>query len=125
MPDEGKTFSPIALWATNTYTGDLIGIAFEGDESAPPPENRRYFLELLSVPEGVEGAPPEGTVWEVPAHGLFSVILPTYQWWEDKGGPPGEPHGYLFSFTITPEIPEPGTMVCALLAAGVLALRRR
>lgn len=124
--DETKTFDPIALWASNTFPADFMGIAFEGDDLNPPPEDRRYLLELLYVPDGIESAPPVGTVWEVPARGLFYVLVPTYRWWEDKTDSAGEPHGYLFSFTMTPVIPEPSSLLAAgLLGAAWIAGRRR
>lgn len=123
--NEGKTFAPIALWATDRYAPEIMGLAFEGDPANPPPEDRRYFLELLYVPEGLEGAPEAGTVWEVPYRGLFSILVPTYRWMDDGPGPSGQPHGYLFSFRVTPVIPEPRGWLGALLTAGGLAAARR
>ena len=117
-PLESEVFTPIALWAERHFEPDVMGIAFEGDEFNPPPQDRQYFLELLYVPEGIEGAPPVGTIWEAPSDGPFSVTVPTYRWTlpEPNYGSP-DPAGYLFSFTMTPVIPEPASFFGLILGA--------
>jgi|GEM_PF-2179105 len=124
-PSEGKVFTPISLWAETPYHPDVMGIAFEGDEYNPPPTDREYFLELLFVPDGVEGAPEVGAIWEVPPDEPFFILVPTYRWTlpAPDFGDPG-PQGYLFSLTMTPVIPEPASLM-SLLLGGVLIRRRR
>ena len=65
-----------------------------------PPSDRRYFLELVAVPL-VAGAPPVGTVWEIPVGSLFTLELPTYRTEEGL-------EGYQFAFTMTRDITLPG-----------------
>ena len=102
-----------------------MGLIFVGDDANPPSPDRRYFLELLYVPEGIVGAPEVGTVWEISYRDVFYIEVPTYRWWEDGPGPNGEPHGYLFSFTITPTVPEPTGFTGVLCGAALIAARRR
>jgi hypothetical protein len=66
-----------------------------------PPESRQYLLKLLAVPEGVTGAPPAGTVWELPVQGLFTLALPTYRTTNGL-------EGYRFAFTISDALAVPG-----------------
>jgi len=63
--------------------------------------DRNYLLELVTVPDGVTGAPAVGTVWELPTDALFTVELPTYQTTEGLTG-------YEFSFTVTEAEASPG-----------------
>ncbi|MBU0616963.1 MAG: PEP-CTERM sorting domain-containing protein [Planctomycetes bacterium] len=97
-------------------------MAIEADVYFTPPADRSYLLELLYVPEGINGAPEVGTAWEVPLDQTFVVSVPTYRWSPDD---PDDPHGYLFAFTIT-AVPEPAS-VFGLIVAGMLlhAHRRR
>ena len=123
LPEESKTFSPITLWATGAYESETMAMAIEADPYFTPPSERTYLLELLYVPEGIEGAPEVGTVWEVPLDKTFVVSVPTYRWSPDG---PGDPNGYQFAFTIT-AVPEPASILGLLVAAMVLhgARRRR
>ena len=86
----------------------------EPDADNPPPTDRHYMLELLQVPDGVVGAPPEGTVWPLPLDRLFTLVLPAYR--TDDGRT-----GYRFAYTVT-AVPEPATMTALALTA--LFLRR-
>ena len=70
-------------------------LSMQNVDWVPCPLNRTYTLELLYVPEGIEGAPPVGTTWEVPADGPFNIELPTYRALSSAGA-------YRFSFTISP-----------------------
>ena len=87
-----------------------MNFSLVSDSLYPPPRDRRYLLELLQVPEGLEGSPPEGTVWELPLDELFTLKLPTHRTTNGL-------EGYQFALTFTAVVPEPGTF--ALLAVGV------
>ena len=123
MPDESKVWDPIALWATLEYEPATMSMAFEADPYYLPPADRDYILELLSVPDGISGAPPVGTTWEVPLDELFVITVPTYRWSPDGPDDPVDPHGYLFSFTIT-AAPEPAGLVL-FGTIMLMGLRRR
>ncbi|MFH1416812.1 MAG: PEP-CTERM sorting domain-containing protein [Planctomycetota bacterium] len=92
-------------------------ISFKADTVFPPPTDREYFLKLLYVPPGMDGAPAVGTQWQIPTNVPFSLQLPTFRAkWGDGG--------YRFAFTMSETVPEPGTALMLLLAT-VLALRRK
>ena len=55
----------------------------------------------MIVPDGVTGAPPVGTVWEVPPDALFTVELPTHRTTDGLTG-------YEFSFTVSEAEASPG-----------------
>ena len=95
-PTDSKTWSPIYLWANpDAYEPNTMAISFEPASDAKPPDDRLYTLELLYVPEGVEGAPPVGTVWEVPADLPFYIEVPTYKTYDWSAG-------YRFAFKVWP-----------------------
>ncbi len=112
-PDESKTWDSIYVWADPIYSSELMPFSMEADDVNPPPADRRYRLELLAVPSGVIGAPPVGTVWELPLGQGFTLLLPT---WRSYTGL----DTYRFAFTIT-AAPEPGTF--GALALVLLSLR--
>jgi hypothetical protein len=117
--DGSQTWSPLYLWANpEAYTDETMFLSIEPAADAVPPSNRHYSLELLYVPDGVTGAPPVGTVWDVqPDHALV-VEVPTYK--SDDGRT-----GYQFAFTVG-AVPEPAPVLAvaaALLAAGRRATR--
>lgn len=116
-PEQSKTWSPIHLWADPlAYHEKTMLLSLEAAKDAKPPDNRRYELELLYVPAGVIGAPPVGTVWQLPLDRAFSVEVPTYKTTDGRTG-------YRFGFTVH-AVPEPASAAAAV--AGVLiALRRR
>ncbi len=115
-PDESKTWAPIYVWASESYTDPLMYFSLEADGPPFPPRERKYSLQLTAVPEGLGGAPPVGTSWALLAEGsLFTLELPT---WATSDGLTG----YQFSFTMTAVLPEPAT---ALTCAAALLLRRR
>jgi len=113
-PDESKTWTPICVWADPTYGGEQMAFSMEADADNPPPADRHYLLELLTVPDGVIGAPPEGTVWPLSLDRLFTLVLPAYR--TDDGLT-----GYQFAYTVT-AVPEPEA---ALLLALLFLLPRR
>ena len=78
-------------------------MTFQASSTVPPPSNRQYLLELLSVPDGVTGAPLVGTVWNLPSYGTYTLWLPTYRTTDGLTG-------YEFAFTITEAQPDPGDM---------------
>jgi MYXO-CTERM domain-containing protein len=96
---------------------DTMYFSMEGDPYYPPPGDRTYNLRLLAVPDGIVGAPPAGTTWEVPPQGPFNIELPTFR---TKNGL----QGYRFSFMIGPATPEPGALVLLALGA-ILSWARR
>jgi len=112
-PEESKTWDSLYVWAFDAYTPEMMYFSLIADMTllcegrtadqavAPPPSNRRYLLELLSVPEGVVGAPPVGFIWELPVGSLFTLDLPTYR--TNNGL-----EGYRFAFTITRVVTLPG-----------------
>jgi hypothetical protein len=111
-PEESKTWDSLYVWAFDSYTPETMYFSLLPDTSvlcqgrtaypaAPPPTDRRYLLELLSVPEGVVGAPAVGFVWELPVDTLFTVALPTYRTSDGL-------QGYRFAFTITRVVTLPG-----------------
>lgn len=114
-PGESKTWAPLYVWGDLTYQGDVLPFSMEADPDVPPPPDRQYLLELLARPDGVEGGPPVGTVWELSLERLLTLYLPLYL--TDDGLT-----GYQFAFTIT-ATPEPTTM--AGLALATLFFRRR
>jgi hypothetical protein len=128
-PGESKTWTPIHLWANpDAPQEDTMILSIEGSAGAPPPGNRTYTLELLYVPPGINGAPPVGTIWEVPPSGLFMVDVPTFATYDGL-------ESYQFAFTVGPvensDIPtvsEWGVMIMAVLlaaTAGTITRRRR
>jgi hypothetical protein len=58
-----------------------MSLAFLPDPNFLPPDDRKYTLELLSVPLNVTGAPQVGTTWVLsPDEGAaFTLELPTYR----------------------------------------------
>ena len=114
-PGESKTWAPLCVWGDPDYTGEVLPFSMEPDFDHPPPPDRRYLLELLARPAGVEGGPPVGTVWELSLERLLTLYLPLYL--TNNGLT-----GYQFAFTVT-ATPEPTTI--AALALATLFLRRR
>lgn len=115
--DKSKTFSDIYVWAHPAYPDETMWVSFQSDPILAPPTNRRYWLELVDVPEGIEW--PQQTLWEVPVGENFTLALDAYTALEGRDG-------YRFSFTISPVVPEPGNLV--LVASGAVLLlggRRR
>ena len=114
--EQSKTWDSLYVWAEPVYEPALMPFSLLSDSLYPPPENRRYRLELLHVPADVIGAPPGGTVWDLPLGELFTIELPTYRTTDGLDG-------YRFSFTISEVIPEPATL--QMLVVGVLSLLSR
>ncbi len=107
------------VWAAPTYTGDLMYFSMAADTLFEPPSDRRYLLELLGIPEGMVGAPPVGTVWELPLGGTtFTLELPTYRTIDGL-------ESYRFAFTITAVIPEPNSAALLLVGGATVLARRR
>jgi hypothetical protein len=103
-PGAGKVWAPIYVWADMIYGPPSMGIALAPDEQYVPSPDRVYSLELLHVPDGVVGAPPEGTVWQVPIDGLFTVSMPTYRTFDGRTS-------YQFAFRASPAVnPCAGTL---------------
>jgi hypothetical protein len=100
-PDEGRTWSPICVWADLSYTSEQMAFSMEADAATPPLPNRRDMLELIAVPEGVVGAPLVGSEWALPRDELFTLVLPAYL--TDKGLT-----GFRFAFSVYP-VPEPAS----------------
>lgn len=117
LPDESKTWSPLHLWADPKYGKPTMSLAVEADPYFTPPADRQYLLELTFVPEGIMGAPPVGTVWELPLDEMFVLTVPTYQAEDGLGG-------YRFSFTMT-AVPEPASAIGLVVGALLLRGRRR
>lgn len=74
-----KVWQPICVWADPIYIGETIDFSFELYELSPPYGERTYELELIAVPEGVDGAPPVGTVWTVEIGVETTMTIPVYR----------------------------------------------
>ena len=117
-PDEAMVWSPLHVWADPAFEDSKMALSFKADTLFPPPRNRDYLVELLYVPEGITGVPTVGTVWSLPLDSTFTIFMPTYRSTDGAGA-------YQFSFTITPEVPEPGSLTLLLAAAVPMLVRRR
>ena len=117
-PDEAMVWSPLHVWAGPLFAPSKMALSFKADTLFPPARNRDYLMELLYVPEGVVGAPPVGTVWDLPLDSTFTIYMPTYRAADGAGA-------YQFSFTMTAEVPEPGSLTLLLAVAWSVLARRR
>jgi hypothetical protein len=98
LPMQSQTWSPICFWANpDAYTYDWMYMSFEPAVDLPPPANRDYTLELLYVPEGVEDAPPVGTVWHIPPDDEYMIELPTFRTYDGL-------EGYRLAFSVGPTV---------------------
>ncbi len=97
-PEETKTWTPIHVWSDPEYTAPECEIVFSPMSWAAPPPYRSYTLELLYVPPEVTGAPPVGTVWDIPHDTDFALTLPSYPTANGLTG-------YRFAFTVGPADP--------------------
>lgn len=113
-PHESRIWDSLYVWAYPSYPDETMFVSFQSFQAAQsslcgeqayraalPPSDRRYLLELLSVPDGVIGAPQVGTVWELPLGPLFTLELPTYSTTDGL-------EGYRFAFKITRVVSLPG-----------------
>ncbi len=93
------------MWATPTYPSlyNVMSVTFAASTSVVPPSDRAYLLELTHVPDGISGADPIGTVWELPVRSGLTLDLPTYRTTDGLTG-------YRFKFTITEAEPGPGDL---------------
>jgi hypothetical protein len=115
-PEQSQTWVPLYLWANpDAYQLETMFLSIEPAGDAAPPADRSYWLELLSVPAGIDGAPPVGTIWDVQPGEPLTVEVPTFATYDGLGG-------YQFAFTVG-AVPEPGGWLALL--AGALWLRRR
>jgi hypothetical protein len=108
--DQAKTWTPICLWADpDHYSDPTMYISFAADRNWVPPANRQYTVELLYVPNGIEGAPEVGTQWTVPLMGTLAIEVPTFKSYTGEGA-------YQFSFTVSAaaDPPSPGARPPAL-----------
>lgn len=111
-----KTFTPIHLWADPyAYGLPRMSLSIAPDPTLMPPGDRAYTVELLYVPDGISGAPPVGTVWELELDKTLTIDVPTFATYDGM-------EGYRFAFTIS-AVPEPGSLAGLLL--GLLCVRRR
>ena len=99
--NERRTWERICVWAAPSYVQSTMHFSLLAESSLPA--ERKYLLELMSVPDGVVGAPSVGTVWELPLLGYFTLPLPTYRTTEGLTG-------YQFALTITEAEPGPGDL---------------
>lgn len=117
-PGEIKTWIPLHLWADpELYEDPIMTLSILGDPVYRPPTDWTYTLELLYVPPEIEGAPPVGTTWEVPAEGLFMVDVPTFRTYDGL-------EGYRFAFSMY-AVPEPSAAGGLIAALAWLTVRRR
>jgi hypothetical protein len=112
-PDGAKIWDTLYVWAHTDFLDPTMYFSLQGDITYPPSDELAYYLELLEVPAEVTGAPPVGTVWDIPWTGLFSLELPTFRTTDGL-------EGYRFSFTIDASVPEPSSVL--LLGVGAVAL---
>ncbi len=93
---ESREWARLFLWANpDAYLGDFMYLSFEPAPDFTPPTNRTYTLELVGVPEGVEGAPPVGTQWDIPPADGFMLELPTCTTYDGL-------ESYEFTFAVSP-----------------------
>lgn len=111
-PSQAMTWSPIHVWASDGYLAGTMAFSIQGSDLFPPPLDREYSLQLLSVPKSVTGAPALGTTWAVPAEGPLTVVLPTYR---DVSGE----DAYKFAFTVSEVVPEPASVLLLLVVATI------
>lgn len=92
---ESKTWAQIFVWSDPRYHEATMVFAIEANMLlVPPPVDRKYELELMAVPDGVEGAPEVGTTWTVPVDGTTVLVeLPNFSATSGL-------EGYEFRFTI-------------------------
>ena len=115
-PGETKTWAPIHLWADpDGYGEPLMTLVIMPGADLVPPDDLKYTLELVYVPEGITEAPPVGTTWTLEPDKTLEVEVPTYAAYSGRDA-------YQFAFTAAP-IPEPATLLALSLAA--LCVRRR
>jgi hypothetical protein len=115
-PLDSVTWSPIHVWASDSFPGSTMSFTIQGNPLLLPPEDRLYSLTLISVPKAVTGAPSVGTTWSVPAEGPLTLELPTYR---DVSGE----DAYKFAFTVSAVVPEPTGAL--MLGLGAVLYRRR
>ncbi len=115
--DSSKTWDSLYVWAGSSYAEDSMYLSIIDDLVHPPPAERNYSLKLLQVPDGMEGAPPVGTVWNIPLGPGSTLELPTYRTTNGL-------ESYRFAFTMS-EVPEPATMSLVALGAGAMLCWRR
>ncbi len=88
--NEGKTWEAFYVWANPSHAPANMFVSFKADAracrnvanpAALPPSDRHYLLELVSLADGVTGAPEVGAVWELSLDQLFTLgyrrIAPT------------------------------------------------
>ncbi len=118
-PEDKKEFEAIFVWANTTYQQETMFFTIQNNPLLPAPDDRAYILELVTLPKGIgEGAPPEGTTWNVPLGNFLTIELPTF-------GTRNGLEGYEFSFTITEVIPEPSSVSLLAATMGPVLMRRR
>jgi hypothetical protein len=114
-PGDSKTWAPIHLWADPySYGQETMFLSVEPFAGNQPPSDRTYTIELLYVPDGIDGAPPVGTTWPVDKS-LVTIEVPTFATYDGM-------EGYRFSFTAS-AVPEPAALPGMLLPVALL--RRR
>lgn len=111
-----KTWGGLHLWADPVYYGqETMMLSIAADQSHLPPTGWNYKVELLYVPEGIEGAPAIGTTWELELDKTLTIEVPTYGTYNGL-------ESYEFAFTIE-AVPEPGAAVLLLAGLGMAARR--
>ncbi|MGD8452963.1 MAG: PEP-CTERM sorting domain-containing protein [Phycisphaerae bacterium] len=117
-PGDSKTWGPIHVWAEpGSELEDTMYFSIRADSYYKPPADWVYTLELISVPDGVEGGPPVGTQWLLRVDGnTMTVPMPFFESIDGMDA-------FQFTVSATP-VPEPTSPVL-VLAAGLGLLRRR
>ncbi len=118
-PNESKTWSPIYVWAVDSWVGDTMPFSVLIDIYNPMPTDRVYTLELLATPKSIDWPAGQPTSWIVPQdpNVPLTIYMPTYRTSDGL-------ESYQFALNMSAVIPEPASgLLLGLLLAGLTSRR--